>query len=376
MAGTSRQTLFRVFFFAVFAYLIYQLVLLFSPFVSALAGAATVVVLFQPIHRRILRMVKQRPTVAASLSTLLIIVLVVVPFMLLGWLVVRQAVDVMPQVRAWTEEIQRPGDPRLERLLPQGLADLVRRIDAALEGWGVDFREVLTTGLEAAGAFAAQAGKAALGNVLGIVLNVIIVVLAVFFFFRDGARMIRSIVDLVPMELAHKDMVMRRIDETFGAIVRGSILTAVTQGILAGIGFTIAGVDYAVVLGLATCLFAFIPFIGAAGVWGAVTIWLFASGGTWQPWFVLAWGGLLVSLIDNFLKPILIGDRAKIPTFLLFFGILGGLKVYGLLGVFIGPLVLGLLLSFVTIYREQYAMSAPAPVIPPAEPESQPPAPI
>lgn len=368
MAGTSRRLLFRVFFFAVFAYLIYQLLLLFSPFLSALAGAATVVVLFQPVHARICRVVGERPTVAAGVSTGLVIVLVVVPFLLLGWLMVRQTENVMPQVKAWTAELQRPGEPRIERLLPRGVVDAVHKVDVALDKWGVDFRELLSTGVEAVGAFAAELGKAALTNVLGIVLNVIVIVLAVFFFFRDGARMIRAVVDLIPMESAHKEMVVRRIDQTFGAIVRGSILTAAAQALLAGIGFAITGVSYAPVLGLATFLFAFIPFVGSAGIWGSVTIWLFASGATWQPWFLLAWGLLVISLADNLLKPYLIGDRAKIPTFLLFFGILGGLKVYGVLGVFIGPLVLGLLTSFVTIYREQYAMSAPLPQpVPPSE---------
>ena len=358
--GTSRRLLFRVFFFLVFGYLIYQLLLLFSPFLSALAGAATVVVLFHPLHVRIVRMVGRRETLAAGLSTFLIILLVVVPFLLLGWLAVRQAAGVMPQVKAWTAEIQRPGEPRIERLLPQTAVDVIRTADSALGKWGIDFRDLLSTGLESLGTFAAQTGKAALGNVLGIVINVIVIVLAVFFFLRDGARMIRSVVSLVPMEAMHKELVVRRMDETFGAVVRGSILTAATQGLLAGIGFTITGLDYAVVLGLATFVFAFIPFVGAAGIWGPATIWLFMAEKTWQPWFLLAWGVLVISLVDNLLKPLLIGGRAKIPTFLLFFGILGGLKIYGLLGVFIGPLVLGLLTAFVTIYREQYQSAAPA----------------
>lgn len=366
----------RVFFLAVFAYLIYQLVLLFSPFLSALAGSATIVVLFLPVHRRLARALGDRPTLAAFLSTAIILLLVVVPLLLLVWLLVQQSENIVPQVQAWTAEIQRPGEPRLERLLPRGLLDLIRSADRTLDKWGIDFRDLLATGLESAGALAAQAGKAALANVLGILLNVGIIILGVFFFLRDGARMVRSIVDLVPMEAAHKEMVVHRMDETFGAVVRGSILTAAAQGVLAGVAFAVVGLDYAAVLGLATFLLAFIPFVGAAGVWAPAVIWLFLADKTWQPWFLLAWGVLVISLVDNFLKPLLIGGRAKIPTFLLFFGILGGLKAYGLLGVFIGPLVLGLLFAFVAIYREQYQVPPPAEVPPPDSEALPPPSPI
>ncbi len=355
LPGTfGRRLLFRAFFFAAFLLLLYQMLLLFSPFVSALAGAATVVLLVQPVHVRILRLVRGRENVAAGVSTVLIIIVVVVPVLLMGWLLVNEAVRVLPEAKRWAAEIQRTGEPRIERILPEPLMQAVRSADEALGKWGVDVRELLARGLDAAGGAVADMGRKALGNLLGVAFNAVVIVLAVFFFLRDGARMIRSVVDLLPMETVHKDLVLHRLNETFGAVVRGSILSAATQALLAGIGFAIVGMDFALVLGLTTFLFAFIPFVGAAGVWVPSVLWLFMSGGTWQPWFLLIWGVGVISLVDNLLKPLLIGGRAKIPTFLLFFGILGGLKVYGVLGVFIGPIVLGLLIAFVGIYREQY----------------------
>lgn len=367
LSATSRRLLFRIFFFSVFVFLIYQLLRLLSPFLAVLAVAATVVLLFSPVHVRVLRLVGGRSSIAAALSTALVIVLVVLPFLLLGWLLVHQAVAMLPMAETWAAEIQRPGEPRLESLLPDAVMRVVHDADALMGKWGIDVRDMLARGLDAVGSAGASLGRAALANLLGIALNVLVVLLAVFFFLRDGGRMVRQVVDLLPMESVHKELVVRRLDETFGAVIRGSIVSAMTQGTLAGIGFAVAGLDLSIVLGAATCLFAFIPFVGAAGIWVPATLWLFASGATWQPWFLLLWGLLVVSLVDNVLKPFLIGDRAKIPTFLLFLGILGGLRVYGVLGVFIGPIVLGLLTTFVSIYRDQYQGATTEPRAEPAE---------
>lgn len=371
LGGSGRRLLFRVFFFAVFGFLIYQVFLLLTPFLSALAGAATVVVLFQPVHRRIARWTG-RPSLSAGLSTVLALVGVILPFLLLGWLLVHEAQDFLPQARTWASEIQRSGEPRLERILPAALMDAVTAADAFFTKWGVDLRDMLARAIDALGRAAADLAKTALGNLFGILLSLVVLVFAVFFFLRDGAKMVHAIVDLLPMESVHKQMVVRRLDETFGAVVRGSILTAGTQGLVAGIGFAIAGVRFSVVLGLATFLCAFVPFVGAAGIWIPTTLWLIAEGMTWQAWFMLCWG-ILISFVDNILKPLLIAGSTRIPTFLLFLGILGGLRVYGVLGVFIGPMVLGLLASFVGIYREQYhVVTADAPAPAPAQPPSHP----
>jgi predicted PurR-regulated permease PerM len=372
LGGTGRRLLFRLFFFAAFAYLLYQVVVLLSPFLSALAGSATLVVLFQPIHRRMLAWTK-RPSLAAAISTVLVLLVVVLPFLVVGWLLVGESQAMMPQAKAWAAEIQRSGEPRLERILPKALMDLVTGADAFADKWGVDLRDMIARAIDAIGGAAADLAKLVLSNVVGVILDVVVIVLGVFFFLRDGAVMIRSVVDLLPMEGVHKELVVRRLDQTFAAVVRGTILTAAAQGLVAGIGFAIAGVRFSVLLGIVTFLSAFIPFIGAAGVWVPATLWLFAEGGTWQPWFMLGWG-VLVSFVDNILKTVLISGRAKIPTFLLFLGILGGLRVYGVLGVFIGPMVLGLLTAFAGIYREQYNVAAPESKVPP--PAQAPPNPI
>jgi predicted PurR-regulated permease PerM len=131
-------------------------------------------------------------------------------------------------------------------------------------------------------------------------------------------------------------------------------LTALAQGCLAGAGFAVAGVPVPVLLGLFTFTNSFIPFLGAASVWIPSAFWLFMQGQHVAALGLALYGALVISVVDNILKPLIIGERTKVPVLLLFFTILGGLKVYGFLGIFLGPIIIALGMAFLTIYREVY----------------------
>jgi len=124
---------------------------------------------------------------------------------------------------------------------------------------------------------------------------------------------------------------------------------------MTGLGFALFGVPFSVFWGFLAAVLALLPVGGAMLVWVPGALYLYLTGSTLQGVFLAIWGALLVSLPDNFLKPLLIGRKAKLPTFLLLIGILGGLQVYGFLGILFGPLVVTLLTAFVQIYREEYA---------------------
>jgi predicted PurR-regulated permease PerM len=139
------------------------------------------------------------------------------------------------------------------------------------------------------------------------------------------------------------------------------VLTALAQGVLGGIGYwLIADLSFALFLGFLTGLASFLPLAGPALIWGGVVIYLAATGETGRAIGMAVWGALLVSTVDNFIKTLVIGGRARLPTFLLLFTLLGGLKVYGFLGIFLAPVILAILLTFTDIYRELYARSVDA----------------
>jgi predicted PurR-regulated permease PerM len=137
------------------------------------------------------------------------------------------------------------------------------------------------------------------------------------------------------------------------AVVRAIFLTALVQGVMTGLGCQVAGVPVPILLGLVAFVNSFIPFLGAASVWIPVTIWLFYNDQLLAAWGMLLWGGV-ISVVDNIMKPWIIGNHAKLPLFWLFFTTLGGLKVYGILGIFLGPIILSMGMAFLAIYREVY----------------------
>ena len=209
-------------------------------------------------------------------------------------------------------------------------------------------------------------------NALLSVLNFILMLVALWFFFRDGEAMAQALRDLIPMEPAHKDVVFARLYTTLTAVVQSMVVVAVTQGFLAGLGYwLIGGLDFSVFLGFVTGFASFLPLAGPALVWSGASLYLFFIGEVGRAIGLAVWGLLAVSTADNWIKPIFIGGRAQLPTSLLLIALLGGLQVYGFLGVFLGPVILALLLTFVAIYRDLYV--AP-PMIQPAVP-AEPPAP-
>jgi predicted PurR-regulated permease PerM len=155
------------------------------------------------------------------------------------------------------------------------------------------------------------------------------------------------------METEYRDKVVGVFSVTVTAVVRAIFLSSLFQGFLAGVGFVVVGMPIPILLGLVAFINAFIPFLGAASVWIPSCIWLVSQGQTGPAVVLLIWG-IFITILDQFLRPWLIGSKAKISAFWLFFTTIGGLKVYGLLGVFLGPIILALGLAFLAIYQEVY----------------------
>ena len=235
------------------------------------------------------------------------------------------------------------------------------KVQGILEKLGVEpdqaeaiLQEGIGSGLKAVPTIVGEKVSSVFKNLALFALHALFVGVALFFFFRDGARYAALLAELLPLELRHRELVVNTLSRTVSAVVRGMFLTALAQGLLAGAGFAVAGVPVPVLLGLLTFITSMIPFLGATSVWLPAAIWLFIQGHTLAAIGLAIWGACVVSVVDNIIKPVVIGEGTKIPVFLLFFTILGGLKVYGVLGVFLGPIILAMGMAFLSIYREVY----------------------
>ncbi|MDE3221427.1 MAG: AI-2E family transporter, partial [Nitrospirota bacterium] len=162
--------------------------------------------------------------------------------------------------------------------------------------------------------------------------------------------------------------IFARLDITVRAVVKGVLLTAIAQGLLAGAAYAALGAPFSVVLTALTILLAPLPFGGTAFVWGPVVLYFFMVGSMGKALVMLAWGVGVVSTVDQILRPWLIGQEVQMPVLFLVFSILGGLALYGLIGLFVGPILMSILMTVISIYREEYQTTSQpqVPVQPPA----------
>jgi predicted PurR-regulated permease PerM len=365
MPEVSREQLFAAFFFAVFLFLLYQLYLFLASFFVPLVWAGILALTFYPLTSWLVRAFGGRRTVAAATLVVGVTLVAILPAFFLGSLLVREATGVYRTVQ---EAVAR-GELQqfVDHIRASRVGGLWMRLTPYLDRFSIDFSDLLLRATNwLSDQIVGQAGHLA-RNVLVSVVNFVLMLVALFFFFRDGEAMAERVKDLLPMEGEHKEAVFARLYATVTAVVQGMIATAAAQGVLAGIGFgLIGGMQFSVFLGFLTGLASFMPLAGPTLVWAPSALYLMFTGDVGRGIGLALWGALVVSTADNWIKPLIIGGRAKLPTFLLLISILGGLKVYGFLGVFLGPVILAILFAFVEIYREEY--HAP-PVFPPVEPD-------
>ena len=358
MSEEERKRAFRWFFFLVFGVLLYQILLILSLFSDAIIWASSLALVFFPVHHFFQRRLGNRRTLTAALSTTCVLLLVLIPLLLLGWVVVEQSSQVYPTVRDWVTQLQSLEARSVESILPLWLRDYWLHFDDWLARNELlsqfDFKGFLLNNIDAASVRIADFGAATARNLLVVFLNLLLIVVGVFFCFRDGERFLRWFFEVLPMPAEQARTIAGRVYLTITAIIRGELLTALVQAVLAMIGYLIAGVPLAIFFGVLTGFAAMIPVIGAGLVWAPIGVFILSQNVGWGI-FVLVWGFFVVSLIDNFLKPILIGTGARMPILLIFCAIIGGANIYGFTGIIIGPILIACLLAFFAIYREYYA---------------------
>jgi predicted PurR-regulated permease PerM len=186
---------------------------------------------------------------------------------------------------------------------------------------------------------------------LGSLVAFAIMLFLLFFFLRDGDTMLTRARRLIPLTEERKERLFRQLGGVTRAIVVGTSVTALLEGVLVGIGFAIASLPSPVVFGVLAALLSMLPVGGAAFVWGPAAIWLFVDGHWGFGIFMVAWG-LLLGGLDNFLRPMLISGRARISALAVFIGVLGGIPAFGAIGVIAGPVVLSLVLALVEFAEE------------------------
>lgn len=350
----TRNQFLTIFFLALLIFIFYQVVLLFSSFLHPIFWAAILAYAFYPVYLPLKRAFpeKQQNTLAPIVMTFLLLLFVVPPLVILIVNLTGQAIELYQSVTTYIRE------GKLEQLIDQIRAfPAIQKLETGVLKWD-PIKEnattwLLTSSRSLANFAIAQAGTIT-KNIFLLMMNVVLVFFFVFIFLKDGDKIYRFIYQTTPMEEENKRSIFTQISETFAAVIRGQLLTCVTQAILAGIIFWGLGLPAPLFLALATFFTSLIPVAGAGAVWVPITIYLFVTQAYLKGVIMLLLGVFGISLIDNLIKPAIIGEKTKLPYFLLFFGILGGLNLYGIMGVFLGPVILSVFFVLVKIYQEKF----------------------
>ncbi len=303
-----------------------------APFLVPLAWAGILCYASWPVARRIRQWCKGRDTLAASISTLLAAITLFLPLIWLAWLAQKELANFYPALQAFfATPLMVPESLKSVPWLGDWLRQQVD-LFANPQGVSVIIKDWFTRHISDVATLAGGIGKN--------LVKLIFVVIILFFFYRDGARIIAELRHVLARFIgpqAHD--YLHAAGTTTRAVVYGVLLTALIQGAAAGLGYWVAGLSSPVILGVITAMLALIPFCTPIA-WGLAGLWLLIQGNTAEAIGVWIWGAAVVSQLDNVLRPIFISSVSQIPFLLVLFGVLGGLLAFGLVGLFIGPIVL------------------------------------
>jgi predicted PurR-regulated permease PerM len=301
------------------------------PFFDVIAWSTVLVITFYPVHRRLLSRTGRRSLSAFS-STVLVVLIILVPVLLITALVVNELVDLKNLLQ---ERFKDGADI-------SGFAAIRQAMEWLNQHFGLDIGKALQTIPQHASEITQVVAKYSLafaGNVTKLIVSFVFTVFTVFFLFRDGDRLVARIPELLPFERLQSESLIRRIRDVIDGSIYGVLMIALIQGTLGALAFVVLGVPSPALWGLVMAVASLIPMLGTASVWVPVTIYLLMIG-SWVKGIILAgFSALVISSVDNFLRPKLVGSRVRLNELVMFFSVLGGLQVFGVLGIVLGPVL-------------------------------------
>lgn len=330
----------------------YGFVRLWLPFFAPIAWAAVFAIVFSPLHIKLRNHISQ-PWLNASIMTLLVIVIIVVPVVFLSLALVTEVVQTYDLVQQWVNSgkyqewfriFQHPFFIHLKEEI-SNIANLN----------SIDLMSVASSGMQKLSSFAVSQITGIVQNFSKTLFSFVLMLFTLFYFFKDGGKIVDFLIHLVPLSPMRQEEILSQFSEVITATVRGDIFVALLQGSLGGLAFWVLGLPSPIFWGALMAFLSILPVIGAPIVYIPAGVILLFHHDYVRGIVLLVWGSVVVSQIDNFLRPMLISGKTKLHTLILFFSILGGIYVFGFLGLIMGPVVAAMFLTMLKIYKEELA---------------------
>jgi predicted PurR-regulated permease PerM len=325
----------------ILGYLNYQI---FKPFLTPIAWAIVLSLVFYPLYAFSLKFLRYR-AIASILTLLIILIIILGPFSYFSLLLINE-------VKGVSEYLEAGRIEGLKKLLEDPhIRNIIDRLTSIFNISEAQLDEAIMNGLSRMGKEVMGRITGSIGDIMTVILNFVFMSFSIFFFLKDGTDFLRRFRDYMPFSEEQKDRLTIQMRDIIISTIYGGVIVAMVQGIIGGITYSLLGIRAPVIWGVATAIASFIPLLGAFAVWGPIAGYLFIQGSIVKGIILTIVGVFGISLIDNILRPIIIGSRTKMPVLMIFFSVLGGIKLFGLIGLIMGPFVLAVFISVIEIFR-------------------------
>lgn len=349
-------TLQHYFLFAVLGFILFLVCSMMKPYSNSIIMGILLSFLFMPLNNKFMIYTKERKNISALLSSCILAFLVVIPILFIMTSILFQGINSFEAIYRWFEsgnfskftsdieihlESFKTSFPFLTGMIPEtsiGNGDFEKQV---LDFFSKSIKWLMSQ------------GSHIVGSTLSIGMNFFLMMLVFFIMIRDQDKIIDSFLHIVPLKQSHEIKIIEKTQELFKSVVLGNVFTSAAQGVAGGIGFAIAGlppVFWGAVIGFASL----IPVVGTALIWIPAAAWLFFSGSKGMAIFIVIWFVVIVGFLDNFLRPVFMKSDQGMSPMLIFFAILGGINVWGILGLVYGPMVFGLGFIMIYIYQIEF----------------------
>jgi len=343
--------IYKVFLILLLLFSLYLGFSLIEPFLHTLIFSTVLAVLSAPLYQKVLQWVKGRRGLASILTVHIIVFCLLLPMVFLVIALISQGVESLAALNAWVATVDRESLAHLSFLdnylewLPKDLPLNMDAIDIQgnIVQYSTDFGQTMLA-----------AGTKLVRNATILILHFLLMTFILFYFLRDGRKMVDYLKALSPLRSRQEDYIIDSFKRVARGVLMGCLLVAVLQGFAGGIGLAIVGIP-AFFWGAMMALASLIPVLGTGLVWVPAVGYLFVSGDWKMALFLSLWCGVFVVGIDTLLRPIFMREASRVSTFYIFLAILGGVYSFGMLGIFYGPLILSFVMVMLQIYREEYA---------------------
>lgn len=344
-------TLLAYTFALLIAYLLYTIL---APFLGALVWAGAISVITFPLYEKLLTRCKGREIPAAALMTAAVVMAVIIPLVGLIVTVSREAALAYQYLENATAD--GAGLALGNLLTHPAVIPWLERIKPLTSSLNLDLNAMLLPAVKKGLATLLNYSTGILKNFFEFLFKLMLMVISLFFFYKDGAKFLERFWRVVDIREGLKTTISDTVKRVLGAVMYGIVLTCLVQGALGGLGFKVAGLPSPILFGALMAICALIPVIGTALIWLPGALYLLMHGQTLWALLLIAWGVVVVSGIDNILRPLFISGIAKLHILIIILGVLGGILAFGITGVVAGPVILALVLVFFEESRQEPAL--------------------